>query len=60
MNDGNVPCGIILDLSKGFDTLAHDIMLQKIKRYGRTNSAKPLFKNYLMYRKIMLNLKILN
>ena len=56
MNDGNVPCGIMLDLSKRFDTLARDIMLQKLERYGHTYSAITLFKNYLMYRKIMLNL----
>ena len=29
MDDGNVPCGIILDLSKAYNTLDHNILLQK-------------------------------
>ena len=34
MNTGNIPCALYIDLSKAFDTLSFDIILQKLKYYG--------------------------
>ena len=51
IDDGNVPYGFFLDLSKAFDTLDHTILLQKLEFYGLSNFVKEIFKNYLMHRK---------
>ena len=34
MDIGNIPCALYIDLSKAFDTLSFDIILQKLKYYG--------------------------
>ena len=34
MDSGNTPTGLYIDLSKAFDTLSFDIILQKLKHYG--------------------------
>ena len=47
MDKGNIPIAIFLDLSKAFDTLNHDILLEKIRYYGVKDTAFTLIKNYL-------------
>ena len=42
---------ILMDLSKAFDCLPHDLLLQKLKYYGTLNSALSLIQNYLSNRK---------
>lgn len=46
----NTPISVFLDLSKAFDTLDHDILLEKLKYYGVTGVSLKLCQNYLSNR----------
>ena len=45
MNNHKIPTNFYIDLSKAFDSLQHDILLEKLAHYGLTNKAIALLKN---------------
>ncbi len=47
----NTSLNIFLDLSKAFDTLDHNILLEKLKHYGITGVAHKLMESYIINRK---------
>jgi len=50
MDNGKIPICIFLDLSKAFDTLDHNILLNKLNYYGVKNTASNLLSSYLTNR----------
>ena len=51
MDNNEIPLNICLDLSKTFDTLDHNILLDKLHYYGIRSTPLDLLKNYLTDRK---------
>ena len=50
MDKGKLPVSIYLDLSKAFDTLDFNILLDKLRHYGIKGNENKLFENYLQNR----------
>jgi len=50
LDGGNSVVGIYLDLSKAFDTVNHQILLDKLSNYGIRGNANRWFKSYLSNR----------
>ena len=50
LDNRKLSISIFLDLSKDFDTLDHDILLQKLHYYGITGTANSWFQSYLCNR----------
>ena len=50
LNDHKIPINLHLDLSKAFDKISHDILLDKLTYYGVTNASLQLLKSYLATR----------
>ena len=57
MDKGETPLNIYMDLSKAFDTLDHNILLEKLLYYGIQGSALELFKSYFKNRKQFVELE---
>ncbi len=47
LEKGKYIAGIYLDLSKAFDTVDHEIRLEKLNHYGIRGQTLTWFKNYL-------------
>ena len=50
LDDGNVVCGVFVDLQKGFDTVEHQILLAKLNHSGIRRISNDWFKFYLSNR----------
>ena len=51
LDEGNIGCGIFVDLQKAFDTVEHDILLAKLEHYGTRGLANERFRPYISNRK---------
>ena len=51
LDNSNFACGIFVDFQKAFDTVDHNILLQKLEHYGIRGLANNWFKSYLSNRK---------
>ena len=62
LDNGNLGCGIFVDLQKAFDTVEHDILLVKLQHYGIRGMVNNCFKSYLFDRKqfVSINGRISN
>ncbi len=51
LNNNDVVFGVFLDFSKAFDTIKHNILIDKLENYGIRGKPLELFKSYLNNRK---------
>ena len=56
-NKNKSTLGVFIDLSKAFDTVNHNILLEKLKLYGKENNNLKWFTSYLSRRKLCLEHK---
>ena len=50
LNDGNIRCGVFVDLQKAFDTVDHQILLAKLNHYETRGVSNDWFKSFLSNR----------
>ena len=56
IEEGKFSCGIFLDLKKAFDSVNHQILINKLDPYGIRGTVKDWFVSYLHNRKQFVNL----
>ena len=56
LDSGKFACGIFVDLQKAFDTVNHEILLNKLQHYGIRGTSNAWFKSYLNNRKQLVAL----
>ena len=54
----NFSCGIFVDFQKGFDTVDHQILIQKLNYYGIRGIANNLFSSYLQNRTQFVSINV--
>lgn len=50
-NNNLFSIGVFCDITKGFDTVSHEILLKKLRKYGIKDNELKWFQNYLFERK---------
>ena len=60
LDKGNLTIGVFIDLSKAFDTVNHNILLDKLFMYGIRGICLDWIQSYLTYRKQYVFLMELN
>ena len=50
LDQNKIACGIFIDLQKAFDTVDHNILLEKLAHYGIRGIANDWFRSYLINR----------
>ena len=50
LHDGNIGCGVFVEIQKAFDTVDHQILLVKLNHYGIRVVSNDQFKSYLSNR----------
>ena len=55
LNNNQYALVTLLDMSKAFDCLNHNILLEKLEKYGLRGTCKNWFKSYLKDRKLQVN-----
>ena len=60
LDDGKIACGIFIDLEKGFDTVNHDILLEKLDHYGVRGISNDWFRSYLSDRSQLVSINGFN
>ena len=50
LDNGNIGCGVFVDLQKAFDTVDYQMLLAKLNYYGICGVSNDWFKSYLSHR----------
>ena len=60
LDDGNIGCGVFVDLQKAFDTVDHKILLAKLNHCGIHGVSNDWFKSYLSNRNQYVSINSIN